>query len=720
MPKTPNAAPFDSNLSYLAAQIDYLTLLARWQFSQRPNADGTKAPVKGKRSARAITAAQVRNTRCNLARRVAATPIERLPFEELACRHKLDSFEKNVMLAALGPSVSDQFSRIMNEMGNGRHCNREVGNILALLCTTTEDKIARRNCFVARGRLFANGLLTACFSSGVDTESDFMHMDINLPRRIASLILGEFDVDDQVLTFTSVVDPVVDLAQVVLPPGKRDEVLRLVTGREEMLRCRQAWGIDDVVSYGRGTVILFSGPPGTGKTMLAHALAKASGHRLMLVDCRKVLNNSHCNTFEENLRRVFQESRLQCAIPFFDEADEMFADRRTNGIMPTLLRELERLDDICILATNRRQVLDEALDRRVLYKLDFDIPSAEQREVIWRTLLPKRLPLREDVDVKTLAEEFEFSGGYIKNAVLAAVNTVSQRLETERRVNMADLRAAAALQRQNRLNAHTDQVVPHVGLSDVIVDADTRRQLDGLLRAVRMRSTVFATWGFGKSTANGRGIAALFSGPSGTGKTLTAEAIARELGRTLYPVCLDRVISAYVGETEKNLAAVFTAARDNTAVLFFDEADALFGGRLGNGGHHVRYLNQQTDLLLTQLERFEGLVLLASNRPETFDTAFARRIRYHVRFQLPDRETRLLLWRKLIPADAPLAEDARLEELAAAFEFTGGLIRSAVLRAAFEAAALGGPITHALLRTAAEMEQPLAPARATMGFKISA
>lgn len=725
MRKQPEVIPFASNLAYLAAQIEYLTLLAYRRVTTRlekgeHNGDCSNSSqhTASKQVFRHVSDTEIVAARSNLVRRIAATPAGRIPLEELTLRHGLDDFEKHVLLATLGSSLSDEYAKAMNDLAGSRRSEREVGNVLALLCATTEERIARRTHFVSRGRLFANGLLAAAFSHEISNECDFMHMDLSLPRRVASMILGEYDVEDQILSFTSVIEPAVEIDQVVLPPGKRKEVLRQVTGRDEMLRCRKAWGIDDIVGYGRGTVLLFSGPPGTGKTMLAHALAKKAGYRLMLVDFRKIRDNS-CKSFDENLTRVFQEARLQKAIPFFDEADEMFCDRCANSYMPTLLREIERMDGICIMATNRRQVLDEALDRRISYKLDFDIPSVEQRAAIWRTLLPERLPLTREVDVNILAEEFEFSGGYIKNAVMEAINTVSQRQGPERRVSQEDLRSAAALQRQNRLTANADQIVPRVSLADVVVDANTRGQIDALVRAVRSRGTVLASWGFGKGTASGRGIAALFSGPSGTGKTLTAEAVAHELGRTLHPVRLDRVVSKYVGETEKHLAEIFKAARDNSAVLFFDEADALFGGRLGEATHHARYINQQVNVLLTELDRFDGVVLLATNQPETFDTAFARRIRYHVRFGLPDCATRRLLWRKLIPVDAPLADDVDLEELASGFEFTGGLIRSAILRAAFEAAAMGGSITHALLYAAAEMEQPLAAPRATVGFRAA-
>ncbi len=589
--------------------------------------------------------------------------------------------------------------------------------VLALLCDDIESKIKARRYFIHTGNLLAGGLLNVAYSNAPTSESDFMSMEIEIPRRVASLILGEYDVDDQILSFSSVIDPAVTLDQVVLPVGKRDEVVQLVTARDEYLRCRKAWGFDEVLSYGRGTILLFSGPPGTGKTMLAHGLAHAAGYRLMLVDFHKVMNCIPRHGLDENLQRIFHEARLQHAILFFDEADEMFTDRNSNGAMPTLLRELERLDGICILATNRRHVLDEALDRRILYKLDFEVPPPEQREEIWRKHLPTLAPLSDDIDLKILAEEYEFSGGYIKNAVLTALTRAVQRQGVEQRITQADLRHAAALQRCNRLTAHADKVQPKVSLPDVVLDEGCRSQIEALIAAVRQRSKVFSSWGFGKKASRGRGLAALLSGPSGTGKSMTAEAIAYELGQNLHPVRMDSLISKYVGDTEKNLVAVFAAARDAEAIVFFDEADAMFAGRQDGQDHHARYINQQVNVLLTELEKFDGVVLLATNRPEALDSAFERRIRYHIRFRFPDCEARAALWRKSIPAEAPLDDNVDFEELAETFEFSGGTIRSVVLRAAFSAANDGQRITRDLLFQAAKAEAPLKKERETVGFQ---
>ncbi len=712
---------FKSNLEYLGAHLEYLRNLAALRIINRKVAENLQndssqtAPHKGPAAMRLA----VETKRKQLAQRVRTTLTAgnlKLPLEDLVRNHGLGETEKLILVTVLGPDLDDAFERAMDALVEGRNRCKEVRTVLSLLCGKIEAKIEARRYFVHSGKLLANGLLNMAYSHDLATESDFMSMDLQIPRRVASLILGEYDVDDQVLSFSSVIDPEVRLDQVVLPAGKLEEVTRLITARDEYLRCRKEWGFDEVVSYGRGTVILFSGPPGTGKTMLAHALAHTGGYRLMLVDFNKVMNCVPHHGLDENLQRVFHEARLQHAIIFFDEADEMFTDRRFNGAMPTLLRELERLDGICILATNRRQVLDEALDRRILYKLDFEVPPPEQREEIWRRHLPAKAPLADDIDLAALSQDFEFSGGYIKNAVLTAMTVAVQRQGAERRITQADLRQAATLQRLNRLTAHADKVQPRVSLEDVVVDEQTRSQIDAFIAAARQRTTVFSTWGFGRKASRGRGLAGLLSGPSGTGKNMTAEAIAGALGQNLYPIRMDSLISKFVGETEKHLAAVFAAARDTEAVVFFDEADALFTRRLDGQDHHAHYINQQINILLTELEKFDGVVLLASNRPEALDPAFERRIRYHIRFALPRPSVRADLWRKMIPHEAPLDATIDFDELADAFEFSGGTIRSVVLRAAFAAANNGRLMTRQLLFDAAEAEAPLQGEKLSIGF----
>jgi adenylate kinase family enzyme len=439
MTRTPKAKPFASNLEYLAATLDYLQTLARKQVAVR-QLETERSGMRASRyeqtereellgSAASNSAGLqhllrrldtgLRHKHDTLNRRTqvtlaAGTP--ELPLENLARDYSLSEFEKLVLVIILGPDLDSNFSRVMEALS--RSHSVEMRTVLDILCAGVEEKIQARRYFIHSGKLLSHGLLNLAHNHEPDSESEFMRMDLELPRRVSSLILGKYDIDDQVVCFSAVVDPEVDLDQVVLPPGKRQEVLDLLMHRDDYLGCRKEWGFDDILSYGKGTILLFSGPSGTGKTMLAHALAKATTHRLMLVDYRKIREYGR-HSFDENLNRIFHEARLQHAIILFDEADEMFDDRCGNGIMPTILREFEKLDGIAILATNRRQVLDEALDRRILYRLEFEVPPAELREEIWRRHLPPQAPLAADIDLRALAEDFDFTGGYIKNAVLS-------------------------------------------------------------------------------------------------------------------------------------------------------------------------------------------------------------------------------------------------------------------------------------------------------------
>jgi SpoVK/Ycf46/Vps4 family AAA+-type ATPase len=200
-------------------------------------------------------------------------------------------------------------------------------------------------------------------------------------------------------------------------------------------------------------------------------------------------------------------------------------------------------------------------------------------------------------------------------------------------------------------------------------------------------------------------VSALFSGPPGTGKTMVASLIAKELGLELFRVDLSRIVSKYVGETEKNLGRAFDEAENSQAVLLFDEADALFARRTDVKSSNDRYANLEVNYLLQRLESFEGIVLLTTNNASSIDDAFRRRLRFRIEFDTPEAPERKLLWHAMFPADAPLAADVNFDQLAEQFEMSGGYIKNAVVRAAFLAAAAGPTqITHGLLMRAAQLE----------------
>jgi SpoVK/Ycf46/Vps4 family AAA+-type ATPase len=253
-----------------------------------------------------------------------------------------------------------------------------------------------------------------------------------------------------------------------------------------------------------------------------------------------------------------------------------------------------------------------------------------------------------------------------------------------------------------KLQALAERIEPEHGWADIVLPDDVLAHLREIAGQAEQRRTVYDEWGFGDKLARGRGITMLFAGPSGTGKTLAAEVIARALQLDLYRVDLAATVSKYIGETEKNLKRIFDAAEEGGAILFFDEADALFGKRTEVKDSHDRYANIEVNYLLQRMEDYSGLSVLATNRKNALDRSFLRRIRFLVDFPFPDAASRDLIWRMQFPPKAPLGQ-IDFEALAR-LEVSGGNIRNIALNAAFLAAGNDGVIGMNHIEAAARRE----------------
>ena len=252
------------------------------------------------------------------------------------------------------------------------------------------------------------------------------------------------------------------------------------------------------------------------------------------------------------------------------------------------------------------------------------------------------------------------------------------------------IRARASLS----LSGGVRLIRPRAAWNHLVLSTSRERQLHEAIARLGQQATVLDDWGFLRDRAGARGVRMLFAGPPGTGKTLSAEVVANALSVDLLLVDISRVVSKWIGETEKNLSAVFDAAERAQAVLFFDEADALFGKRTEVSDAHDRYANLETAYLLARLERFEGLAILATNLRQNIDAAFLRRLEFVIHFEEPDRADRVRLWECHIPSTDLLDRDVNLFELAALYPVVGGLIRNAAVAAAFQAAADGTKISQ--------------------------
>ncbi|MHB1890550.1 MAG: ATP-binding protein, partial [Acidimicrobiales bacterium] len=248
------------------------------------------------------------------------------------------------------------------------------------------------------------------------------------------------------------------------------------------------------------------------------------------------------------------------------------------------------------------------------------------------------------------------------------------------------------------------RIVPAVGWDDLVLPSQVLRQLHELASRAEHRHAVIGGWGMRRGGGRGRGVVALFAGESGTGKTMSAEVIARELGIDLYTVNLATVVDKYVGETEKNLERIFTEADGINGVLLFDEADALFGKRSEVSDAHDRYANIEVAYLLQRIESFDGLAVLATNLRSNVDEAFTRRLDAVIDFPVPEEPERLALWDACLGTRLPRAGDIDLAFMARSFKLAGGAIRNIALTAAYFAADRGDAVNMVDLVVATQRE----------------
>jgi len=312
--------------------------------------------------------------------------------------------------------------------------------------------------------------------------------------------------------------------------------------------------------------------------------------------------------------------------------------------------------------------------------------------VLWENYLSNGHAVSTEIDAGYLASAFRLSGGQIRQAIAHAESHATLQQGESYSLTTADLLTGCRMESSQHLITFAKKITPKRVWQDLVLPKDTLAQLRELCQQVRYRLRVYSEWGFGQRLSLGKGLIALFTGDSGTGKTLSAEILAKELGLDLYKVDLSAVVSKYIGETEKNLSRVFQDAQESNAILFFDEADALFGKRSDVKDAHDRYANIEINYLLQRVEEYEGVIILASNLSKNIDHAFVRRLHFSIEFPFPDENHRQRIWRGIFPPQAPLAEDVDFEFLARKFKIAGGNIKNVALAAAFRAAEDGGAI----------------------------
>jgi SpoVK/Ycf46/Vps4 family AAA+-type ATPase len=601
------------------------------------------------------------------ARKAATTSTHvALRLSTLAERFRLTSFEIDVVLMCLAAELDLKYERLYAYLQDDVTKKRpSVDLALNLLCSSFAMKIDTRDRFGAEAPLIKEQIISLIEDSSTPKPS-LLSRYLKLDERVVSYLLDRDDLDLRLIPYVSVLNPKRSTADLLLPPDLLNRFKSLI----------------DEGRAGRKTLnIYLQGPYGVGKRLIAEALARAAGLNLLIVDGARILAST-ATDFTLAVRYVMREAIFQDAAICWIGFDSLLAEDQSIALK-AFVRELQSRNGLTFLAGETTWEPTDLKHLSPFLRVEIPRPSYAERVQLWQRSLDGWSP--PNIDSDALANKFRFTGGQIRDAANTARNLAYQRNPENPVANMADLFEACRLQSNRKLATLATNIKPHYSWDHIVLPADRMRQLREICRAVEYRSLVYDEWGFGDKLSLGKGLSVLFAGPSGTGKTMAAEIIGRELALDVYKIDLSTVVSKYIGETEKNLARIFTEATTSNSILFFDEADALFGKRSEVRDAHDRYANIEINYLLQKMEEYDGIVILATNFRKNMDEAFVRRIQATIEFPFPDADDRLRIWQRVWPENTPCA-DLDLECMATRFQITGGNIRNIALSAAFLAA----------------------------------
>lgn len=376
----------------------------------------------------------------------------------------------------------------------------------------------------------------------------------------------------------------------------------------------------------------------------------------------------------------------------------------SDGLAPAARSLVEQAGGLCLLGVREPVPLRAASRHYAVSR-----PCEADCRALWRQALGPQAAARAGAALDQAASQF----GLDSRTLQLTAASLQSALQDPAADPGAVLWQGCAQASRRRLDGLAQRLAPASGWEDLVLPEPQLAVLRQIAAHLRQRYRVHQDWGFAAAQSRGLGLATLFTGESGTGKTMAAEALARETGLDLYRIDLSAVVSKYIGETEKNLRRLFEAAEDSGAILLFDEADALFGKRSEVKDSHDRYANIEISYLLQRMESYRGLAVLTTNLKSNLDSAFLRRLRFVVQFPFPDLDQRARIWRGVFPAATPTRglDPRQLARL----NLTGGSIRNVALNAAFLAADAGTEVTmaHVLQAAhaeAAKRERPLADA----------
>ncbi|MCA9562073.1 MAG: ATP-binding protein [Myxococcales bacterium] len=621
--------------------------------------------------------------------------LPKLAIEVLRGRFHLSERQVILLIAAAAPALSVDLARLYSfSWADFAIKLPSVGFLSELVAETPAHIPDIVKEFREYSPLVRSRLITLADSPNWGSPTPLLHRSVRVPDRVTAFLQQQAEAMSALAASVSLFDD----------PGRATTLEALVIPDSTVTDLRVA--VDRAITSGAPRLLLI-GPPGAGRrTSLAAAFAE---HGWGTLTIELGVLPADPVALEDALVELAREALLKgCCLHI--RGDSVFGDRET---LSNYSRPLNKVFDgytgPLALSANRPEARIYGIFENV-FDVPFPLAKAAQQRALWETKLREAQCVSEEDAPALLTQRFSLTPGAIHRAVWEAKARASLLGEDSRNekgqliLQVPDLSRAIRRKTDHALGNIAEPFSTSLTWDDVVLPDRVLSTLKEIQSYARHREKVYDNWGFRRKMSYGRGLSCLFSGPPGTGKTMMAAVLAESLGRELYRVDVSRIMSKWVGETEKNLGTAFDEAERGQIVLLFDEADSLFAKRTKGQSSQDRYVNLEVNYLLQRMENFDGVSILTTNNEKNIDEAFKRRLKFKVNFPLPKSELRAELWRSMVPPEAAIEENIEWEWLGKRFEMSGGNIKNAVLRAAFYAAEGDGVITHDLLYQAAIAE----------------
>jgi hypothetical protein len=664
----------DAEISDLLAQSDYVTGEPSHQQGELEQATAAlQSEIKARRAASLQAGVQ-------------------LPLPRLTELFGLTEFEERCLVICLAPEVHRKYDKLYAYIQDDA-TRRKPGIDLALnvLCTGWPEALLARASFDPSASLLKFKLIQIA-DARTDGQTPLLSRVMKLDDRIASFLMGQSHLDGRLEQFARMVFP-------------REGTLGLIA-EDKLYRQTNSFvqaNFSETRSKGPNVALYLHGSANLDKRLIIEAVCRTFSLPLLVADVEAM--KAGALAFEQAAWLLGRETALQSAALLLENADCLVGEPDRHRLeLNSLSESAKTFSRLTFMFGSRHWQPQNFHRERLFLSIAVSRPDLGACKRLWEQGLAARERLADNVDSAVLAGKFRFGLSQIQDALDAAENLARWRSPENWRITAPDLFAACRAQASPKLGALAQKIEPRYAWSEIVLPHDNLAQLKELCQQAQYRHRVYGEWGFDRKLSLGKGLNALFSGPPGTGKTMAAEVIAGPLELDLYRIDLSQVVSKYIGETEKNLHQIFQEAQAAHAILFFDEADALFGKRSEVKDAHDRYANIEVGYLLQKMEEYEGVAILATNHGQNVDEAFLRRMHFIIDFPFPDHEYRRRIWQVVFPHEAPLANEVDFELLAREIKLAGGNIKNIALAAAFYAAGDGQAIKMPHLWHAARRE----------------